>query len=235
MVESIHSSRRNTCLKWCYQAYSHPITYELFTRVLDWELAFLIKRDIELLGHTGSTRAMATELGVTQQSIRNRLKKLEGLGMLISADAGWIGSDDLQDLLERYLNQIAEIGQQTGLWAMTRGHNAIEPAEMLRIILEINQHQTSGKTTLTGTVWIILVELAWAEHLDIPVDATQLGASCRLSPNSITTLLTRLEKRQLIRHKKAPDDARRIYWVIDTNGYEELAHYLDRVLEIMEA
>lgn len=217
-------------LKWCYSAYNHPVTQELYSKVIDWEFAFLIARELTEHGAIKSTRRLASQLEITQQAVRNKIRKLVALGMLTASGSHYTATDGFTDVLERYLSAVGELGAALRLWRDTNGAIVAPTTLQVRdILIATNDFQRSGQTLLTGAGWVIFIELGWANVIGTELDSTRLAAACRLSMNSVSLQLNRLEMRGLLLRSKAPSDGRKTIWHLTAKGDRQLADYLEHL------
>lgn len=222
--------RAEAGLEWCYRAYNHPITQELYSKVIDWEFAFLIARELSHYEAVKSTRRLASQLEVTQQAVRNKIRKLVALGMLDPAGSHYIATPAFEDVLQRYLSEVAELGTALNLWKDSNGRLIVPSAiQMREILIAMNDFQRSGQTLLTGPIWVVFVELAWAASVATEQDSTRLAAACRLSMNSVSLHLNRLELRGMLARHKALNDGRKIIWQLTDTGRRQLTTYLAEI------
>ncbi len=227
--------RAEAGLEWCYSAYNHPVTQELYSKVIDWEFAFLIARELTEHGAVKSTRRLASQLEVTQQAVRNKIRKLVALGMLTASGSHYSATDGFTDLLERYLSAVSELGTTLELWRDADGVTVAPSTLQVRdILIATNDFQRSGQTLLTGAGWVIFMELGWASVVGTELDSTRLAAACRLSMNSVSLQLNRLELRGLLVRSKAASDGRKTIWQLSEQGQQQLSSYLHFLVELVQ-
>lgn len=219
-------------LEWFYRCHRSPETAELFSRVIDWELAFFLA-DADLNNEEIRSAKIAARFDQTTQTARNRLRKLRDAGVLADNPDQWFVTNDFRALMDKYLRAMLEHLSTTGVIEYLP--SPYEPRHLLDALIQANDLQRSGRTEMTGIGWIVLVEIAYAQLHQQTVDATHLAAACRCSLNTLTAQLNAMADRELVASRPSPNDKRRKIWELAGRGRVEVEDYSKDVFEYLKA